>query len=48
VIAAETNGGASVHFARDYSFRELQRNNTILIGNAVSNPWIDAFRDRIG
>ena len=47
-IAAESNGITSVHFARDYSFRELQQNNAILIGNAVSNPWIDAFKDRIG
>jgi hypothetical protein len=47
-IAAESNGAASIHFARDYSFRELQTNNAVLIGNAISNPWIEAFQDHIG
>jgi hypothetical protein len=47
-IAADAHGSASVHFARDYSLRELQTNSAVLIGNSVSNPWIEAFHDRTG
>jgi hypothetical protein len=35
-------------FARDYSFRELKADNAILLGNARTNPWIQAFDSRTG
>ncbi len=47
-IAGESHTAANIHFARDYSFRELQRNNAILLGSAVSNPWIEAFQEHLG
>jgi hypothetical protein len=48
VYATEAKVAATVHFARDYSFRELQVNNAVLLGNTVSNPWIEAFQDHLG
>ncbi len=47
-IASDAKGVASVHFARDYSFRELRADNAVLLGNRLSNPWIEAFQDRVG
>lgn len=47
-IANGLNGQTSVHFARDYSFRELKSDNAILLGNHLSNPWIEAFQDHLG
>ncbi len=47
-IAAQEKAAVALHFARDYSFRELQINNAVLLGNRVSNPWIEAFQDRLG
>lgn len=34
-IANELHGPAAVHFARDYTFRELKSDNVILLGNSV-------------
>jgi hypothetical protein len=39
---------AEVHFARDYSFREVKDGNAILLGNSRSNPWIEPFENRLG
>jgi hypothetical protein len=39
---------ATLRFARDYSFRELKANNTVLIGNSRSNPWVDPFEPKLG
>lgn len=47
-LATEVNGQGAVHFARDYSFRELKVNNAILLGNSLSNPWIEPFESRLG
>ncbi len=44
----DANGSSLVHFARDYSFRELKADNAILLGNRFSNPWIEAFQDDLG
>jgi hypothetical protein len=37
-----------LRFARDYSFRELKANNTILLGNSRSNPWVEPFEPKLG
>lgn len=37
-----------LRFARDYSFRELKANNSILLGNSRSNPWMEPFEARLG
>ncbi len=42
------NNQTSVHFARDYSFRELRADNAVLLGNRLSNPWIEVFQERLG
>ncbi len=47
-MAGDAKGAASVHFARDYSLRELKADNAVLLGNRFSNPWIEAFEDRLG
>jgi hypothetical protein len=38
----------SVHFARDYTFRDLKANNVVLLGNSRSNPWIEPFESHLG
>jgi hypothetical protein len=49
---AQTTGAlqseAKIHFARDYSFREVKDGNVILLGNSRSNPWIEPFENRLG
>jgi len=37
-----------LHFARDYSFRELKANSALLVGNSHTNPWVEPFEPRIG
>jgi hypothetical protein len=46
--AAALGSDGIVHFARDYSFRELRSNRAILLGNSRSNPWIRPFHSRLG
>lgn len=41
------HGPVAVHFARDYTFRELNADNVILLGNSRSNPWIEPFEGRL-
>ena len=36
-----------LRFARDYSFRELKSNNSILLGNSRTNPWVQPFETRM-
>jgi len=47
-IARGVHGQAAVHFARDYSFRELKANSAVLLGNKSSDPWIEPFASRLG
>ena len=42
----ETRG--AVHFARDYSFSQLKSDCAVLLGNSLSNPWIEPFENRVG
>jgi len=37
-----------LRFARDYSFRELKANNSLLVGNGRTNPWIQPFEPKLG
>lgn len=46
-IAGSLHGNAKLHFARDYSFRELKADNAILLGNTRSNPWIEPFESHM-
>jgi hypothetical protein len=46
-MARSVDGDAKVHFARDYSFRELKADNSVLFGNTGSNPWIEPFQNRL-
>jgi hypothetical protein len=46
--AASLNSDWSVHFARDYAFREIKNNRSVLLGNSRSNPWIEPFENRLG
>jgi len=46
-IASALHGQVAVHFARDYTFRELKSDNVILLGNSQSNPWIESFESRL-
>lgn len=47
-IAGPLRQQSTIHFARDYSFRELKANNAVLVGNARSNPWVEPFEARLG
>ncbi|HXN24422.1 MAG TPA: hypothetical protein VOA41_16915 [Candidatus Dormibacteraeota bacterium] len=47
-IADALQGRVAVHFARDYTFRELKSDNVILLGNNRSNPWIESFESKLG
>ena len=40
-------GNSLLRFARDYTFRELKADNAVLLGNTRSNPWIQAFENRM-
>jgi hypothetical protein len=46
-IAGSLQANTRTHFARDYSFRELKTNNTVLLGNSRSNPWIEPFETHL-
>ncbi len=46
--AAALNSDWAVHFARDYAFRELKANRSVLLGTGRSNPWIEPFENKIG
>jgi len=37
-----------LRFERDYRFRELKANNAVLIGNCLSNPWVEPFEPKLG
>ncbi|HTD21161.1 MAG TPA: hypothetical protein VK738_00760 [Terriglobales bacterium] len=45
--AAALRSDAKLHFARDYSFREVKADNVILLGNSRSNPWIEPFESHL-
>jgi hypothetical protein len=46
-MASALHGQVTVHFARDYTFRELKSDNVILLGNSRSNPWVESFEGRL-
>jgi hypothetical protein len=46
--AGSVHGQAAIHFAREYSFRDLKSNSSVLLGNSNSNPWIEPFENRLG
>jgi hypothetical protein len=46
--ASPLDSRATLHFAREYSFRELKANNAVLLGNTHSNPWIEPFESHFG
>ena len=37
-----------LRFARDYSFRDLKSNNSILLGNGSTHPWVQPFEAKMG
>ncbi len=41
--------GAKIHlyYARDYMAALIQKDNVILIGSPIGNPWVDLFEDRL-
>jgi hypothetical protein len=39
---------ATLHFAREYSFRDLKANNALLVGNSRTNLWIEPFEQKLG
>jgi hypothetical protein len=45
---AERNGARpAIHFARDFSIRNLKNHNAILIGSKRSMPWIELFEPQL-
>jgi len=46
-MAGALHNTPKLHFARDYSFRELKADNAILLGNTRSNPWIEPFESHM-
>lgn len=46
--SSAVQGTTKIHFARDYSFRELKSDNVILLGKSRSNPWIEPFEGHLG
>lgn len=38
----------TLRFARDYTFRDLKANNSILLGNSRTNPWLQPFEPKLG
>jgi hypothetical protein len=45
---AERNGAQpAIHFARDFSIRNLKNHNAILIGSRRSMPWIELFEPQL-
>jgi hypothetical protein len=47
-MAALLHGEGVIHFARDYSFRDIKADYSILLGNSSSNPWMEPFESRLG
>jgi len=46
-MAHSVQSDTRIHFARDYSFRDLKANNSVLFGNVSLNPWIEPFENRL-
>ena len=46
-MARAVDGDTKLHFARDYTFRDLKADNSVLFGNALSNPWVEPFASRL-
>jgi hypothetical protein len=46
-IGESLHSNPKLHFARDYSFRELKADSAILLGNSRSNPWIEPFENHM-
>lgn len=47
-MASSGQAQTVLRFARDYSFRELRSNNSVLLGNSRSNLWVEAFEPKMG
>ncbi len=46
--AQALNSAWTLHFARDYAFRDLKNAHAVLLGNSRSDPWIEPFENRVG
>jgi hypothetical protein len=46
--ASLDNRRATLHFAREYSFRDLKANNALLVGTSRTNLWIEPFEQKLG
>jgi hypothetical protein len=46
-LADKSGSSTSVRFARDLSFRDMKGGNAILLGNGMSNPWIQPFEKHL-
>lgn len=46
-IASELHSAATIQFARDLTFRQIKTGNVILLGNQLSNPWIQSFEPHL-
>lgn len=46
-IAEELHSAATLQFARDLTFRQIKTGNVILLGNELSNPWIQSFEPHL-
>ncbi len=44
-IAHAEQSETKIRFAREYSFREIKADNAVLLGNVVSNPWVEPFQN---
>jgi hypothetical protein len=47
-MASGVQAQTVLRFARDYSFRELRSNDSVLLGNSRSNLWVQAFESKMG
>ena len=47
ILAASQGTGFTVHFARDYQADRLRTANVLLVGSKQSNPWVEAFEDKM-
>ncbi len=46
--AAAVQGRLKIHFARDFTFRDLKADNVILLGKSHTNPWMEPFESHLG
>lgn len=46
-MANTLHSAASTRFARDFSFREVKAGDVVLLGNGVTNPWIQLFEKHL-